>query len=339
MQITFTSLPNRQSQLNLAYPKEFNGANHIEQRTSTAAAEWGNMNIKELWFEGVCLFSSSFNVNTTSAMKLQCDSFCWVMNFVLDGELSVYSNAESIELTLQKGRYHTFYCSALNIDLVVNRVTEVFTICLTQRFIRKLLGKNVLSANFEGGSPEPFTLVTSDEYQDGRFKVLIKEIVYTVQPDYIRRIFLEAKILELLSLQLERLENKQLSPGNFSKEDILKLEEAKTLVEQNLQTPCSLIELARKTGLNDFKLKKGFKELFGNTVFGYLFELRMDSAYQLLKEGKTVSEVSEMVGYKNAHHFTSAFKKRYHLLPSQIGKILTFIFSGYAFSAMYGCLL
>jgi AraC-like DNA-binding protein len=339
MQITFTSGPNRQSQLNLAYPKEFNGAAHIEQRTSSASAEWGNMKIKELWFEGVCLFNSSFNVNAPYTMNLQCDSFCWVMNFVLDGKLTSRSNKEQITLLLEKGQYHTFYCSALDIDMVVNQPTEVFTICLTQRFIRKLLGKDILPENFEGGGQEPFTLVTADEYRDGRFKVLIKEMVQAGQPDYIRRIFLEAKILELLSMQLERLENKQLSPGNFSKEDVSRLEEAKTLVEQNLQTPCSLIELARKTGLNDFKLKKGFKELFGHTVFGYLFELRMDSAYQLLKEGKTVGEVSEIVGYKNSHHFTSAFKKKYNLLPSQIGKILTFILSSYAFSALSTCFL
>jgi len=327
MQINFTSLPNRQPQLNLTYPKEFNGTKHIEHRTSSAAADWGNFNINELWFEGVCLFSSNFNVNALSAMKLQCDNFCWIMNFVLDGELAVHANTENIDLTLQKGRYHTFYCSALDVDLVVNRPTDVFTICLTQRFIRKLLGKDILPENFEGGGEEPFTLVTTDEYRDGRFNVLIKEIMQAGQADYIRRIFLEAKILELLSIQLERLENKQIPPGNFSKEDVSKLEEAKALVERNMQTPCSLIELARKTGLNDFKLKKGFKELFGNTVFGYLFELRMDSAYQLLKEGKTVGEVSEIVGYKNAHHFTSAFKKKYNLLPSQIAKILTLILS------------
>jgi AraC-like DNA-binding protein len=337
MQINFTSSLNQQSQLNLAYPKEFNGAKHIEQRTSSAAAEWGDMKIKELWFEGVCLFNSTFNVNAPCVMKLQCDSFCWVMNFVLDGKLTGHSNVEQIDLVLQKGQYHTFYCSELDIDMTVNRPTEVFTICLTQRFIRKLLGKDILPENFEGGGQEPFTLVTTDEYRDGRFKVLIKEMVQAGQPDYIRRIFLESKILELLSMQLERLENKQLSPGNFSKEDVSRLEDAKILVEQNLQTPCSLIELARKTGLNDFKLKKGFKELFGHTVFGYLFELRMDLAYQLLKDGKTVGEVSEIVGYKNSHHFTSAFKKKYNLLPSQIGKILTFILSGYAFSALGSC--
>ncbi|OKS86583.1 helix-turn-helix transcriptional regulator [Mucilaginibacter polytrichastri] len=337
MQITFTPSLNHNSHLDLSYPKEFSSAQHIQQRDSSTAAEWGNMNVKELWFEGACMLSSKFDVNSPSSMKLQCDSFCWVMNFVLEGKLTSLSNNEHMELILQKGQYHTFYCSALDMDLVVDRPTDVFTICLTRRFIRKLLGKDILPENFESGADEPFTLVAADVYRDGRFKALIKEMLQAGQPDYIRRIFLESRILELLSLQLERLENKQQLPVNFSKEDVSRLEDARTLVEQNLQTPCSLIELARKTGLNDFKLKKGFKELFGHTVFGYLFELRMDSAYQLLKEGKSVGEVSEIVGYKNAHHFTSAFKKKYDLLPSQIGKILTFILTGYTFSTFSDC--
>ncbi|NCD72132.1 helix-turn-helix transcriptional regulator [Mucilaginibacter agri] len=251
------------------------------------------------------------------------------MNFVLNGEISIQSNDSPTRFNLEKGNYHTFYCSAMDIDMMVYGPTKVFTICLTRRFISKLVGTDMLPEHIEENEQEPLTLVTTDEYRDSRFKVLIREILEASQPDYIRRIFLEAKILELLSLQLERLENKQLTPANFSKEDVSRLEEAKTLVEQNLQTPCSLIELARKTGLNDFKLKKGFKTLFGHTVFGYLFELRMDTAYQLLKDGKSVSEVSEIVGYKNPHHFTSAFKKKYSLLPSQIGKILALLISGF----------
>lgn len=138
------------------------------------------------------------------------------------------------------------------------------------------------------------------------------------QPDYINRIFLEAKILELLSLQLEHLNRKQAAPKSFSQDDVQRLHQAKALIEANIKSPCSLIELARKTGLNDFKLKKGFKTLFGNTVFGYLADIRMETAYQLLQQGQSVHDVAENIGYKNAHHFTAAFKKKYHLLPSNI---------------------
>lgn len=78
------------------------------------------------------------------------------------------------------------------------------------------------------------------------------------------------------------------------------------------------MELAHKCGLNDFKLKSGFKQLYGNTVFGYLGNLRMEVALRLLKEQKSVRLVAEEIGYKNPQHFTAAFKKKYGVLPSQV---------------------
>jgi AraC-like DNA-binding protein len=168
-------------------------------------------------------------------------------------------------------------------------------------------------------------LLTTDAHLTGRVGTLINDILNAEQSAYIKRIFLEAKILELLSLQLEQLENRQTAPENFNHQDKARLLEAKNLVENNIKKPCSLIELSRKTGLNDFKLKKGFKALFGHTVFGYLGELRMNMAHKLLQEGQSVSIVAETVGYKNAHHFTAAFKKRFSMLPSQINRLLEIV--------------
>ncbi len=329
MQITISPILAGQSSLELKYPDEFGSASHLDERDSEVMTDSGKFLFKECWFEGACLFSSEFKVCQHSTIKVRCDSFCWLMNFVMEGEIKSLSRPDQAPLGLEMGHYHTFYCSALDMDLVVDRHTRVFTICLTHRFIRKFLGNDILSDQFKNGEPELLTLVITDDYRHSRFGSLIKDILEAKQPAYIRRIFLEAKILEILSLQLERLENKQITHEDFSHEDIARLQNARDLVEINMQTPCSLIDLARKTGLNDFKLKKGFKALYGHTVFGYLAELRMEMASRLLKEGKSVSEVAEAVGYKNPHHFTAAFKKRFLLLPSQVGKIIMILFSNY----------
>ncbi|MBS7564109.1 helix-turn-helix transcriptional regulator [Mucilaginibacter sp. Bleaf8] len=318
MEITFSSQFKQPSEVKLSYPKEFSSDTYLDERETSATAPWGTMHFKECWFNGACLLCSEFEVQQQSTVKLRCDNFCWLMNFVLKGELKLTNATYSLDL--RAGKYHTFYCSELDMDLTVKSNATVFTICLTRRFIRKLLGKDLLPEQFESGSADPFTMVATDAYSSGRFTMLLQELMQARQPSHIRRIYLEAKILELLSLQLENLEQQQTVPGNFSQEDVTRLQEAKKIVEQNLRTPCSLIELARKTGLNDFKLKRGFKTLFGNTVFGYLADVRMQTAYRYLTDGKTVSEVAETVGYKNPHHFTAAFKKKFGFLPSQVVK-------------------
>jgi len=134
-----------------------------------------------------------------------------------------------------------------------------------------------------------------------------------------RKIFLEAKIHELFALQLDlsdvvsNIGQKQsLKPA-----DVEKIHAAKDYIRLNSSTPCSIIELAHKVGTNDFKLKKGFKELFGTTVFGYLQQVRMEQARQfLLEKEKNVGEIAELLGYQNLSNFTAAFKQYWGYPPS-----------------------
>ena len=79
--------------------------------------------------------------------------------------------------------------------------------------------------------------------------------------------------------------------------------------------------LAKRVGTNEYTLKKGFKELFGVSVFQYWKGLRLETAKTaLLEEGLSVQEVSRKIGYKNPQHFTTAFKKQFGLTPSALLK-------------------
>lgn len=315
MRLTFTSSSSAEKKLELPYPIDFAGAAHYEERRTELNETWGKFKAKELWFDGACIIQSETVLKEPCTINIGCNSFCWIMNFVLSGELTVKLSSVK-PIILNEGSHHTFYTPSLDAELVLKRSAKMFTICLTRRFISKLIGNDTIKISLN----ESPRLIATGYYRHTRLQAIMKEIMEAAQPGFIRRIFLESKILEMLSIQLHQAESKAATKG-FSKDDVVRLQEAKHIIAQNLQTPCSLIELARKTGLNDFKLKKGFKALFGHTVFGYLFELRMDNAYRLLQDGKSVSEVAEIIGYKNPHHFTAAFKKKFDFLPSQVAKM------------------
>src|SRR5690606_37044299 len=108
--------------------------------------------------------------------------------------------------------------------------------------------------------------------------------------------------------------------GELNDQDFEKLQAAKEYIDQNIAENYTLIELAHRVGLNDFKLKKGFKEDFGSTVFTYRHSIRMKKAKEMLQLGYQVNEVSEEIGYKHSHHFSAAFKAYFNLLPSWINK-------------------
>lgn len=93
----------------------------------------------------------------------------------------------------------------------------------------------------------------------------------------------------------------------------------KEIILTNLATPCSLINMAQQVGTNEFTLKKGFKEVFGTTVFGFWNDVKMQEAKKILVEHSfTVAEVSEKIGYKNPQHFSTAFKKYFGASPNML---------------------
>lgn len=135
-----------------------------------------------------------------------------------------------------------------------------------------------------------------------------------------RRMYLEGKSMELIALMLEHFvfpPQKPGAPASLNQADIERIRAAHEHLLANMQNPPSLLGLARYVGLNDFKLKKGFRQMFGNSVFGCLHEHRMDQARRLLRDSdKSIKEISYAVGYKNAHSFSDAFKQYYGVRPS-----------------------
>ncbi|GAO44531.1 helix-turn-helix transcriptional regulator [Flavihumibacter petaseus] len=135
-----------------------------------------------------------------------------------------------------------------------------------------------------------------------------------------RYLFLESKMLELLALQLDQAA--QLPPTTNSQQwsvaDRERLHAVKQFVENAYLEDFSLKELTYKFGLNEFKLKKGYKELFQTTVFGHLHQLRMQKARVLLQEdGMNVSEAAFFIGYNNVSSFCTEFKKRFGYTPGK----------------------
>jgi AraC-like DNA-binding protein len=135
-----------------------------------------------------------------------------------------------------------------------------------------------------------------------------------------RRLYLESKALELIALSLAHaLPDGEPSPPlpSLRPDDIERIHAARDLLLHTLEEPPSLLALARHVGLNDFKLKRGFRQVFGTTVFGYVRDQRMAQARQLLEQQRlNVTEVACAVGYANPSQFAAAFKRKFGVNPA-----------------------
>ncbi|MBC2838333.1 helix-turn-helix transcriptional regulator [Robiginitalea sp. SC105] len=136
----------------------------------------------------------------------------------------------------------------------------------------------------------------------------------------VRPLYYRAKVYELLSLYFNRAEDTQAEqcPFLLDEENLRKIRLAKEIVIERMAEPPTLPELAEETGLSLKKLKEGFKQIYGDTVYSFLFDYKMESARKMLESGNfNVNEVGLKVGYSAASHFIAAFKKKYNTTPKK----------------------
>jgi AraC-like DNA-binding protein len=151
---------------------------------------------------------------------------------------------------------------------------------------------------------------------------IIGEMRNTPYRGYLKGVFLEAKATELFLLQVMQLDEKGAGRRLALKQkDIESLHAVRDYLAAHYEKRCSISGLARQAGINQMKLKSGFKQLFGTTVFSYLTDIRMQEAKRLLLDEKMyVAEVADIMGYSHPHHFTAAFKKKFGLVPKDLRK-------------------
>lgn len=128
-------------------------------------------------------------------------------------------------------------------------------------------------------------------------------------------LLLHSAILEYLYWNLQSFSEKQ-GVVRISMRERKQLEAARSLLLQNLSKPMTIPQLATEVGLNQFKLKQGFKALFENSIYATFQEERMKYAIQLLQR-MNVTETALELGYSNISHFSAAFRKQFGISPRE----------------------
>lgn len=156
---------------------------------------------------------------------------------------------------------------------------------------------------------------------DTNIQQVISQVLHCRYSGQMRKLFLLSKSIELLVLSAEAYNYVAAKKELFirSKSDKEKLIAVRDLINDRLNDPPGLSEIAQMVGLNEYKLKRGFKETFNTTVFGYLSGQRLQMANQyLLNTTKTSAEIAYELGYSTPQHFNNAFKKMFGVTPNSI---------------------
>ncbi|KPM31087.1 AraC-type transcriptional regulator [Croceitalea dokdonensis DOKDO 023] len=149
--------------------------------------------------------------------------------------------------------------------------------------------------------------------------VLSQLMNYNLHPS-IKTLYVKGKIYELISLYFNKTEDADIEQCPFlaDEDNVRRIRKAKEIIISRMAEPPTLAELSEEIGLSLRKLKEGFKQIYGESVFGFLFDYKMEYARNMLETGKyNVNEVGLKVGYSTASHFIASFKKKYGTTPKK----------------------
>ncbi|MFT6369817.1 MAG: AraC-like DNA-binding protein [Maribacter sp.] len=149
--------------------------------------------------------------------------------------------------------------------------------------------------------------------------VLSQMINYNLHPT-IKKLYIKGKVYELISLYFNKSTDADLEQCPFlvNEDNVKRIRRAKELIIANMAEPPSLNELAQEVGLSLKRLKEGFKQIYGDSVYSFLFDYKMEYARRLLDSGQyNVNEIGLRIGYSTSSHFIAAFRKKYGTTPKK----------------------
>jgi len=279
---------------------------------------WGQIEERNLFADHFAIFEYKTALHTGLRVRFNEEQMLHSMNvcLALNGSIAVDFKESQKKAGLSSLRHHSLYAHEKEYDVIFgNDLNGVHLAIDLDYYLDLLCDQEAWSASLKEKLLRREFVLQGDAGISPEMLQAIRDLMFNPLEGKLKRLLMEAKILELVALQLSQYSTVKHDTA-LRQKDVDTFYDLKNYLDTNFSDDLSLKSLSRMFGLNEFKLKKGFKTLFDSTVFDYIHAQRMKYAHQLLADHKMqVNEVSRKVGYKNANHFSTAFKRKFGINP------------------------
>ena len=207
----------------------------------------------------------------------------------------------------------------LPIDLLLDANSQVISILISIKKFHSLFSNESDQISFLNNDN-----IENKLYKEKKIGPMIAVILNQMYQQSLNlsmyKLYLRGKVFELMSLYFNKDKEMDIEQCPFLADDnnIKKIKKAKEIIISRMIEPPTLVELAKEVDISLKKLKQGFKQVYGASVFSFLIDYKMQVSKRLLSSGNyNVNEVALRVGYSTATHFINAFKKKFGTTPKK----------------------
>jgi len=249
------------------------------------------------------------------------DSSFIQFHFCLKGNAKFIFNEGRYALEVSEENSLLLYNTQLDLpmNLELNPNSWLVSVVLTIRKFHSLFSREANYIPFLSADNKEKKYYSQEGVSPAIAVILSQVMNYNLHPS-IKELYIKGKVYELIALYFNKSDDTDVEQCPFlvDEDNVRRIRKAKDIIIARMAEPPTLAELSTEIGLSLKKLKEGFKQIYGDPVFTFLFDYTMDYARKMLESGQyNVNEVGLKVGYSTASHFISAFKKKYGTTPKK----------------------
>jgi AraC family transcriptional regulator, transcriptional activator of the genes for pyochelin and ferripyochelin receptors len=287
-----------------------------------AAGPYGTFRFHELKNESYCVTHDSYRAHEDMKLSVSATGQSLSLHYNLRNNFH-WSLKGLKQKLLLKNQYNMVYLPDFECEYQLKKHLQYtnFGLVFTEEYLQRCHDAFPFLAEFFDHVKHKVPAIVNENHFSAtpEMMIVIQSILHCNYIGTLKKMYLDSKVPELLLLSFQNSPDQADSKVHLHQSDIQKIHKAKEYLLANMDNPCSIKELARAVGLNDCKLKRGFKQVYSNTVFGILLDERMQKAKALLTESDlSIQEIATITGYKNLSNFTAAFKRKFGYPPSSL---------------------
>jgi AraC family transcriptional activator of pyochelin receptor len=242
-------------------------------------------------------------------------------HFCLKGSGTYIFNQGNYSLNVTEENSLLLYNTQLDLplNLKLDPKSSLVSVVMTLRKFHSLFTAEANYIPFLSADNKEKKYYAQEPFSPSIAVILSQIINYNLHPS-IKSLYVKGKIYELIALYFNKSPNADIEqcPYLADEENVKKIKKAKEIILANMAEPPTLAELSSEIGLSLKRLKEGFKQIYGDSVYSFLFDHKMEYAKGLLETGQyNVNEIGLKVGYSTSSHFIAAFKKKYNTTPKK----------------------
>ncbi len=243
------------------------------------------------------------------------------LHFVLKGGLRFSFNENTYFLEAKEDQTLLLFNSqkALPISAELEKDTQWLCLVLSIDGLHALFSEHAKIIPFLNTETQETKFYSQGELSPA-MAIVVSQLMENRLHTALKNIYNKGKVYELISLYFNKTEDTDLEQCPYLADDqnIRKIRQAKEIIVAEMNEPPTLEHLAKTIDLPLKRLKEGFKQLYGDSVYGFLLQHKMEFARKLLLSNKySVGEIGLRVGYSTPSHFIAAFKKKYGTTPKK----------------------